>query len=182
MALPTLYPLEEYWSVGSTPIQTYAYNITTFGGNRQTPPPLRGSDIIIPHKVGRFALPRVIDGRTITFQMFVIGASTDGTLPTLSNPIASVPTNQRQWDINWRMLRDLFYNNGNTVSITKRYYDYSGLYGTSAPVFVAGTATAVYASGLEPTMTHRSQATFSVDMWFADPNFYNSGSGPATFF
>lgn len=152
------YPTAEFWTVDGYSLQTYAYNIATWGGSRQSPPPLRGEDLLIPHRVGRAWVPKVADSKTMTMGMWVIGATDAGTVPTDG-------TGRRVFEKNWRLLKRLLWTPNRQIELTKRFYD-------DADALVYATALAQYAGGLEPEMTGRTRAAFTVDLKLADPFFY----------
>lgn len=155
-----IYPLSDRWSVDGFPLQTFAYNISSWGGSRQSPPPFRGDDVLIPHRPGKRWLPKQVDSRTITLGMWVVGAAQDGTIPTNT-------TMRRMFERNWRMLRKLLWTPDREIALTKIFYDDDDLIRTA-------TAQAQFAGGLEPSMNGRTRASFTVDLTLADPFFYSS--------
>ena len=108
-------------------------------------------------------MPRVPDSRTLTFEMWVIGADSNGRVPTSA-------TMRAEFEKNFNALRDLFWNQGRPVSLTKRWKEYG------SSVVQTATATAIYAGGFEPQMNGSQRASFSVDLFLPDPFFY----GPQT--
>lgn len=150
---------DTFWSVNGVPIQTFGYNVTTWGGDLQAPPPLRGDDITVPYVPGRILMPRVPDSRTMTFSMWVIGADSDGRAPASA-------TSRAEFEKNLKMLRNLFWNQGQPVTLTKRWREYG-----SSTVLTA-SATAIFSGGFVPTMTGATRATFTAEMFLADPFFY----------
>lgn len=152
---------DTYWDVDGVPLQTLAYNIKTWGGDLQAPPPLRGQDITIPYKPGTVWQPRVPDGRSISFDMWVNGADTDGKVPTSASMRA-------EFEKNLKTLRALFWKPGKQISITKRWKDYG-----SSTVKTA-TAKGVFAGGFVPSMEGALRASFSVDIYLSDPFFYGA--------
>lgn len=150
------YQLGDRWSVDGAPLQTYAYNISSWGGSRQSPPPLRGDNILIPHRAGRRWLPKQVDSRTITLGMWVVGADSDGTV-----------RDRAKFESNWRMLRKLLWTPDREISLSKIFYNDAG-------VLTLAQAKAQFAGGLEPEMNGRTRAAFTVDLLLADPFFYSS--------
>lgn len=149
---------DTYWEINDVSLQTYGWNITTSGGDLMSPAPLRGDDTLIPFRPGRIIQPRVADSRSLTFNMWVLGTDSDGRVPTtrsLSN----------QFNKNLRMLRDLFYNQGNPVTLTRRWVEADGNIRTAK-------ATAVYSGGFAPSMNGSARGTFTVEMFLPDPFFY----------
>lgn len=157
MALST----DTYWDVSGTPLQTLAYNIETWGGDIQAPPPLRGEDITIPYAPGMLIQPRRPNGRTLTLNMWVVGADVDGKVPTSA-------TMRAEFEKNFKMLRTLFWNQGQPFQITRRWKDYGSSTVQSA------TATAVYVDGFAPSMNGANRATFTVELFLPDPFFYGA--------
>jgi hypothetical protein len=150
---------ETYWSVNGVPLNTLAYNVTTWGGDLQAPPPLRGEDLTIPYRPGQVLQSRRPDGRSLSFSMWVLGADEDGNVPENK-------TMRAEFEKNFKMLRNLFWNQGRPVSITKRWRDYD----TGA--LQTATATGIFSNGLAPTMNGGLRASFSVDFFLPDPFFY----------
>lgn len=157
MALST----DVYWDIAGVPLQTYAYNITTWGGDLQAPPTLRGEDTTLPYRPGTIFQTRRPTGRSITFNMWVTGADVDGNVPASK-------TMRLEFEKNFKMLRGLFWNQGKQVAITKRWKDYT------TGVVQAATGYAVFVNGLAPTMNGQLRATFTVEMYMSDPFFYGT--------
>jgi hypothetical protein len=157
MALST----DVYWDIDGVPIQTLAYNISTWGGDLQAPPPLRGDDITIPYRPGTVFQMRRPNGRSLTFSMWVIGADNNGNVPTSK-------TMRAEFENNFKMLRTLFWNQGRQVTITKRWRDYT------TGTLMTASGKAVYTNGLAPSMNGSHRATFTVEMYMSDPFFYGS--------
>lgn len=169
---------ETYWDVDGTSLQTYAWNITTLGGDRLAPPPVRGDDITVPYLQGTVFTPKVPDKRTITLGMWVQG----------SNPDGSVPTNQdarRSFDANWRMLQKLLWRYRKQFTLGKRFWvptaDLTAANALSLALSTEGDWSLIYAeakasfsSGLLPSMHGPSGAAFTVDLRMTDPYFYAS--------
>lgn len=152
----------EYWAIDGIPLQTLAYNISTWGDSRQEPPPMRGDDVTVPHAVGQRFLPKQADARTISLQMWVSSANPDGSMPSLD-------LQRQNFIANWSMLRQLLWNPYRELVLTKRI-QYPG-----ATAYTEVTAKAQYVGGLAPTMHSDRMATFGVDLFLSDPFFY----GPA---
>lgn len=151
----------EYWSVNGVSIQTLAFNVETWGGSLQAPPALRGSDTTIPFVPGQRLQRRMPTARTLQFSMWVQGSDADGKVPASG-------TQRTNFEKNWKMLRDLFWNQGEPVTLTRRWKEFG-----SSTVQTA-SATAIFAGGLSPDMTGRTRAVFSVDMLLPDPFFYGN--------
>lgn len=151
---------DTFWDVDGVSLQTLAWNIVTLGGDRLAPPTLRGSNLIIPSAPGSRWMPKVVDSRTITLGMWVIGANEDGTAPTGGTA--------QKFDANFRKLRQLLWTPNREITLTKRFY--------VDGVLKTAVAKAQYAGGLAPTMNGRGRAVFTVDLFLSDPYFY----GPET--
>jgi hypothetical protein len=145
--------VSDWWDVDGMPLSTYAYAITTKGGTRLKPPPLRGTDVVIPYAEGQQDVGRIADSRTVTLSMWVIGADVDGRV-----------VDEDAFLQNWRALLHLFWQPRRMITLTKRFRD------GSRSVVASGLAR--YSDGLEPTMTGPMRADFTVDLFMADPYFY----------
>lgn len=145
-----------FWDVSGQSLQTLAFNISTQGG-RMSPPPLRGEDIIVPYALGERYVPKIAGSRIIPLSMWVRGRGEDG---ELDGP------EDRKFQENWRMLRNLLWRGGEQFELTKRFY-IDGVLRTAV-------AKAQFWGGLEPTMKGPRAAKFSVDLKLADPYFYDS--------
>lgn len=167
---------QTYWSVDGESLQTFAFNISLLGGDRDAPPALRGSDINVPYLPGSVWTPRTPESRTITLGMWVAGANEDGTIPISENL-------RRTYDRNWKHLRRLLWTPRRQFTLTKRFWvetaelEAGGVNTTSLPKdglwsLYTATAKASYAGGLNPQMTGPARATFTVDLLLSDPFFY----------
>lgn len=151
---------DTYWEVDGESLQTYAYNIVSWGGDREAPPQLRGSDITIPYAPGATWMSRQPDSRTVTLGMWVVGANEDGSIPQIGS------TQRELFERNWRMLRKLLWTPRRQIAITKRFR----LFGDST--IHTATAKGQFVSGLNPTMNGQTRAAFTVDILLSDPYFY----------
>lgn len=149
---------DTYWDVDGASLQTYAHNITSWGGDRQAPPMLRGSNITVPSRAGTVWTPKVAGSRSMSLAMWVNGANPDGSMPT-SGPQRAV------FEANWAKLRKLLWTPKRQITLTKRFY----LFGDNT-LFTA-SAKAQYSGGLVPTMQGTSAATFIVDLDLSFPYF-----------
>lgn len=155
MALTT----DVYWDINGIPLQTMAYNISTWGGDLQAPPPLRGGDLTIPYKPGEVFQTRRPSGRSLTFNMWAIGADSDGNIPTDA-------TMRSMFEFNFKKLRNLFWNQGKQFTITKRWKDYG------SNTVQTASARGVFAGGMAPSMNGALRATFTAEVYLSDPFFY----------
>lgn len=163
MTTPTT--TEEFWSVIAAdgeeiPLQTMAYNITTWGGDRQSVPPVRGSDTVIPWVPGQYENPRIADSRTLGLQMWVIGCTELGYSPPVNTPA------HIQFVMNWRMLTRILYNKRKMYTLRKRFYDEQGVLRTA-------DARVRFQDGLSLTMLSQKGGNFTCDLWLNDPFFYS---------
>lgn len=150
---------DTYWDIDGVSLNTLAFNIQSWGGDRLAPPTLRGSNLLIPHTPGRVWMPKVVDQRVITLAMWVIGADEDGNRPTSL-------TQAQQFDDNFRKLRNLLWQPHREFVLTKRFY-VNGVLKTAS-------AKAQFSSGLNPSMNGRARGVFTVDVLLADPYFYGT--------
>lgn len=88
---------------------------------------------------------------------------------TTGNPAAD---QRLAWNNNWQQIRAMFWQRnalGSQQSVlTRRWY----VTQQGTPQVVVGQANAEIAGTMEPTMTGRTRATFSVDLLLSDPYFY----------
>lgn len=148
-----------FWSVDGTPLQTYAFNIQSWGGDREAPPSFRGSNTAVPGAPGEVFQRKVVDSRTISFGMWVQGSLEDGTAPKTGSRRA-------EFEYNWHRLRSLLWTPRREVTLTKRFVEYG-----QTTVKVAN-AKAQFSGGLSPSMTGTQRAIFTVNLYLADPFFY----------
>lgn len=168
---------ETFWDVDGVSLQTYAFNITTLGGDRSAPPPVRGADLKVPYMIGTKYVPRVPDARTITLGMWVQGSQEDGSAPTEEHA-------KRTFDRNWRKLRQLLWRPRKQFTLTKRFWlldadlvaagvDTSALPKEGDWTLYSASAQATYVGGLNPTMQGQAHGVFTVDLLLSDPFFYS---------
>lgn len=166
-----------FWSVDGISLQTYAWNITSLGGDRQAPPPLRGDDITVPYMPGDRWVPREVDSRTITLGMWVQGSNEDGTIPQNE-------TQRHVWERNWQKLRRLLWKPRRQMVLTKHFWvptfdlfdagvDASLLPSESTWSLYSASAKVNFVGGLAPTMQGGGHSAFTVDLKLTDPYFYS---------
>lgn len=157
----------EYWAIDGVPLQTLAYNIASWGGSRQAPGPMRGSDVIVPRATGQKWMAKTPDARTITLGMWVQGCNPDG----------SVPSNGSARSLfleNWNMLTELLWNPYREFVITKRIPKpgtFTHALDSSNYFEVSGKGQ--FVDGLQPQMNGHLSAAFTVDIVMVDPFFYD---------
>jgi hypothetical protein len=150
---------DTFWDVDGHSLQTYAFNIQTWGGDAQAPPALRGADTTVPYMPGRAWTQRVPDSRTITLGMWVVGANPDGTVPENGS-------SREIFERNFAQLRALLWTPRRQINLTKRFRRFGD------PKVYTATAKAQFVSGLNPVMNGRTRANFTVDLLLSDPYFY----------
>lgn len=169
---------ETYWSVDGQSLQTYAWNIETLGGDRNSARALRGSDLVIPSRPGSVWTPRVVDAHVVTLGMWVQGSNPDGTIPTDENA-------RRTFDANWRMLRALLWRPRQQFTLGKQFWvpaqdladagaEEQALAYDGSWALIHAEAKASFAGGLVPSMNGPSHAAFTVDLRLSDPYFYGA--------
>ncbi len=151
---------DEYWDVDGIPLHMYTWNIKTIGGTRLALPPLRGNDTQYPYRPGKSFRPKMPDSRVITLLMWAAGVD-----PVTAE--ASTIDTYTQFNDNFSFLKKLFWTPQRQVKLTRRW-----LQGAHNAQIVQATALAQIAGTMEPTMTGRNRADFSVDLLLADPYFY----------
>lgn len=151
----------EVWDIDGVPLNTYCWNIKSFGGSRQSLPKLRGDNRQLPFKPGRRHLRNKLpDSKVITLAMWVAGVDPDTGKPSTVDQII-------QWNDNWDSLRRAVWKPGLQLDLTKRWWR-----NATAPELITATAQAELAGDMEPSMTGRSRADFAIDFLLADPFFY----------
>lgn len=146
-----------YWSVDGVSLQTFAQNIETLGGGRDTPPPVRGDNVVVPYRVGQRWVPKTPDQRIIPLAMWVRGVLPDETSGSL--------TPEQQYADNWDALKKLLWQPGRQFVLQKRFWVNGALRSASA--------LAEYDSGLSSTMVGRAAGKFAVSLKLTDPFFYD---------
>lgn len=146
----------ETWAVDGVSLQTYAYNIVTWGASRQEPIKLKGGNTPIPFRAGSRWYKKSLDSRVISLAMWVIGANAAGQ-----------GNSRQQFEMNWRKLRRLLWTPDREIVLTKTFYD------DVSNSFITAKAKAQYVGGLSPDMNGQRRASFVVDLMLADPLFYD---------
>lgn len=141
----------DYWDVDGYSLNEYTRNLDSWGGSREAPPPLRGSNQQIPYMYGTQFVEKVPDRRSMVLK---------GWISAERNGVESV-ANLKQ---NWREFRTLLWRPDEEFLLTKRWRDANG-------VAMAATAKAQYVSGLEPEIDNLTMK-FEVTLELADPFFY----------
>lgn len=152
---------DDWFEVDGVPLNTLAYNITTAGGGRLSPPDVRGANVTVPGRPGTVFMKKELDSQSINLSMWVQGVGANGLVPTDH-------TSQATFDHNWRTLRKLLFQTRRELTVTKRWEDWE----TGA--IRSATGKAQFNGGLDPSMTGRARALFSVDLLMNDPFFYDT--------
>jgi hypothetical protein len=141
--------------------------ISTIGGSRFGMPGYRGSDYEVPFRAGLQHRQKFPNSRTVSLVMSVSG----------TDPVTGLPASTDQvlaWNNNFQYVRQAFWVNDPLGSaqgmLTRRWYLTQA--GTSQ--VVAGTAMAELGGSMDPTMTGRTRADFTVDLVLSDPFFYGA--------
>lgn len=151
----------DYWSITGPdnvdyPLNTLAYNISSWGGDRTAPPTPRGDNILVPFSVGQRYVQKMPDQRTITLGMWVQGSSDTGTYTS---------AHKQKFRDNYALLKFILWNRLDQFIITKRWTDTAGVLQTA-------TALAEFAGGLDLAPDSQDHGKFTVDLKLADPFFY----------
>ncbi len=167
---------DEFWSVDGVPLNQFAYAVTTVGGSPRGFPTLSGSEPVYPGRVGQEFRPKSVQARTITLDMYVNGYRTDGDSQVQDQD------SELWFNHNWESLQRLFWTPENQIELTRRWrviardrhtgeilYNEDGSYKQE---IIKATAMAQISGAMEPQMTGRNRATFSVDLLLSDPYFY----------
>lgn len=154
---------DEYWEVDGTSLHLPGWNIQTIGGSRLGVPGLRGEDRQYAYVPGEEWSPKEPSSRVLSLAMWTVGAVPEtGALDV---------DQRRQWNDNWNRLRKLMWQPRRQFVLTRRWLlsDEDG-----DPFMQTASALGQFAGGLEPSMTGRTRATFTVDIKLADPFFYST--------
>lgn len=164
--MPLASTTDEVWSWNGTSLNQPMWDTVTIGGSRLGLPTLRGQDVEIAYRSGKQWRSKFPDSRTITFVMWAAGVDS-----TTGNPAAD---QRLSWNNNFQTLRSIFWTRGALGSIqgtlTRLWYLTQG--GTTG--LVSASALGEVAGTMEPSMTGRTRADFSVDILLSDPYFYGA--------
>lgn len=152
---------DEHWELDGVSLHQYGWSIATFGGTRHGVPGLRGDDVTYAYVPGEEWREKIPAARTISLAMW-----TTGTIPGTGVPGID---QRRQWNDNWHYLRKLFWQPRRQFVLTRRWLLSDG---DGDPYIHTAEALGQYVAGLEPGMTGRTRADFTVDIKLTDPFFY----------
>lgn len=156
----------EYWSWNGVALNMPFWNLTTWGGSRQDAPTLRGQNYAVAYRAGQQWRAKQPDQRALSMAMWAAGIDQNTGVPASDQKLA--------FNSNFQQLRSMFWAQGAGGSaqgaLTRRWYVTQG----GSPVVVAATAQAEVAGTMQPVMTGRTRADFTVDLLLADPYFYGA--------
>jgi hypothetical protein len=153
---------EEIWIVNGQLLNTWAFNIGTLSG-RETLPPRRGENYVIPGRPGTQWQQKEMDERMLVLAMWVRGAAEDGTV---------APGQRATFMTNWEKLKRVFGVYDAEVPIVRRFRDESGVHERYAWAEVDGEVS-LEAAG-------PSAGQFAVSLRMADPYWYSEERLSAT--
>lgn len=150
---------EEFWEINGVSLNQYCWAIKTIGGSRLAVPKLRGDNTLYPFRDGRAFRKKQADSRVITLAMWVAGIDPDTDQPSENQKV--------QFNDNWKTLQNLLWSPSEQLVLTRRWWENS-----DTPILRQATALCELAGTMDPTMTGRTRADFSVDLLLSDPYFY----------
>jgi hypothetical protein len=140
--------------------------VSSFGGSRQDLPLLRGQNYPVAYRAGQMWRSKQPDQRTVSLAMWAAGVDQAALVPAADQTLA--------FNNNFQQLRSMFWVQGNQGSslgfLTRRWY----LTQNGATGIIAATAQAEIAGTMQPTMSGRTRADFTVDLLLSDPYFYGA--------
>jgi hypothetical protein len=164
--MPLASTTTEFWQWNGVSLNMPMWNLTTWGGSRQDAPTLRGQNYVVAYRAGQMWRAKMPDQRTLSMAMWAAGIDQNTGLPAADQRLA--------FNSNFQQLRSMFWAQGVGGSaqgaLTRRWYVTQG----GSPVVVAATAQAEVAGTMQPVMTGRTRADFTVDLLLADPYFYGA--------
>lgn len=182
----------EYWSIakldgsGEVSLHQWGWAITTVGGSRYDLPSRRGSDMTMAYRPGQLHRRKLPDARQVSLSMFMVGwdpATGDAPEDQLS-----------QFNDNWDQLRRLVFSNylltDQRLRLIRRWFLTAPTFpttrtgdiciqgdpGVPAPGrrLLTAFANAEMTGNMQPSMTGRYRAEFTMDFTLADPYYYGS--------
>ncbi len=142
--------------------------VSTFGGSRLGLPTLRGNDYEVPFRGGLQHRQKYPNARTVSMVMEVNGTDPATGQPATSDQILA-------WNNNFQYIRAAMWTRDPLGSVqgilTRRWYLTQG---TNPPAVVAASAMGELGGSMDPSMTGRTRADFTVDVVLADPYFYGA--------
>lgn len=141
----------DYWDADGYSLNEYVRNLDSWGGSREEPAELRGSNLKIPYAYGEKFLPKLPGRRRM------------GLTGWISGERAGVE-NEANLKQNWRELRALLWRPEEEFTLTRRWRDENDVLKTASGL-------AQYVSGLAPEISN-TVARFAVELEMADPFFY----------
>lgn len=178
---------DEYWDIDGVSLHQFGWSVVTVGGARYDMPPKRGSNITLAYRQGQVHRAKLLDQRTISLVMFLVGMD-PGTGASTGNQRLRY---NDSWDFLRRLVHHSYAINGGRVVLTRRWE-------LTAPTFpdssadpdqlvhgdpgvpaagvriLAANAAVELSSDMAPTMTGRFRSDFQIDLTMADPFFYGA--------
>lgn len=138
----------EYWDIDGVSLNEQTQNLRSWGGSREEPPPLRGSNTTIPYSYGDRWEEKVPGARQMILDGWMTGK-------------------EAELRTRWRAFRGLLWRPGEQFPITRRWKNEAG-------ALMTATGLAEYVSGLEPIVTSGgTRFEFKVTLNMVDPFFYS---------
>jgi hypothetical protein len=189
---------QEWWSLSNldgteeVSLHQWGWSVTTVGGSRYDLPPRRGTDITLAYRPGVVHRRKVPDARQISLSMFMVGWD-----PATGNANDDMLT---QWNDNWDLLRRKVFRNfllqDQRVRLIRRWFLTAPEFPTirngdicvqgdpGVPVagkrLVTAFTNAEMTGQMQPTMTGRYRAEFTMDFTLPEPYFYGNTTVSAT--
>jgi len=146
----------ETWSIDGVPLLTLATDVQRIDNNLA--PPLRGDDRQYAFRPGMEFRPRVVDSRSITLGLWLIGQDGPGT--TVAEYMANYAGAERKLR---RLLRP---DAGGQFAITRTWTDDLGTH--------TATGHGIAPGGMERQRAGKHAGRVTVDIGMADPFFYGT--------
>jgi len=153
----------EWWDIDGTSLHQYGWSVTTIGGARYDLPPRRGSNVKVAYAPGQRFVPKQPDSRVITLAMFLTGM----------DPATGAQTGNEilRWNDSWDFLRRLLWRvEGRQFDLTRRQL----LTINGTPGILVTTGQGEFSGGMQPSMTGRTRAEFTMDILMASPYFWGN--------
>lgn len=150
---------EEQWAIDGSPLSTWAYNIESIGG-RQGIPPMMGENFHVPFRRGDVWRSKLPASRVLSLGMWIRSTDAEGVTPK------TAIGRRAQFNENLRQLRNIFYNSGRLLNLTKNVRYLTGVQAFSTKVECIST--------LDPQMSGPNFGKMVIDLRMPDP-FWTTG-------